>query len=183
MQLKLLTTALLSLAANLARAGPSPLPTPAPLPVIGGDYVSPFGYNAVNGLVAAGDYEALREMYSSFWNNPTAAEYGVCETSQASLPSNEAHGAIYLLNTRNTCCQWNAVHTQCSNLTSRGGASVGFCGVYEACLRCSPFAKDRMFAVAFYCARQGANRVYRSGGKWMLDGAGPGARLILYLTR
>ena len=47
-------------------------------------------------------------------------------------------------------------------------------------MQCTPFAKDRMFAIAFYCALQGPDGVYRSGGKWMLDGAGPGARLILY---
>jgi len=37
-----------------------------------------------------------------------------------------------------------------------------------------------MSSIVFYCAWQGPDGVYRSGGKWMLDGAGPGARLILY---
>jgi len=181
MQLKLLLAAtLLSIAATLVGALPSPVTTPTSLEVLGEDYVSPFDYDVVNSLVAAGDYKALKEMYSQFWNNPTAAEGGVCETSGGSPPTNEAYGAVDLLNTRDNCCQWNAFETQCSNLTNRGRASVGFCGAYKACLQCSPFARDRMYSIAFYCARQGSDGVYRSGGKWMLDGAGPGARLILY---
>jgi len=181
MQFKLLlTTALLSLAVTLVRAVPSPLTASTSLEVLGEGYVSPFDYDVVNTLVAAGNYDALKEMYSQFWNSPTAAEYGVCETSQASPPTNEAYGAVDDLNRRDSCCQWNALHTQCSNLTNRGGASVGFCGAYKACLQCSPFARDRMSSVAFWCAQQGSDGVFRSGGKWMLDGAGPGARLILY---
>jgi len=181
MQLKLLfTTALLSLAAILVGAVPSPLTASTSLEVLGEGYVSPFDYDVVNALVAAGDYEALKEMYSQFWNNPTAAEYGVCETSQASPLTDDAYRAVDDLNRRDSCCQLNAVDTQCSNLTNRGEASVGFCGAYKACLPCSPFAKDRMSSIAFACARQGADGVFRSGGKWMLDVAGPGARLILY---
>ncbi|KAG0642911.1 hypothetical protein HOY80DRAFT_572034 [Tuber brumale] len=181
MQLKLLlATALTSLAVTLVGAVPSPLAAPNSLEVLGQDYVSPIDYDAVKALVAAGDYEALREMFSPFWNNPTAAEGGVCETSQASPPTSEAFGAIDDLNSRGTCCQWNAVETQCSNLTNRGEASVGFCGAYKACLQCAPFVRDRVYNIAFYCSRRDSAGVYRSGGKWMLDGAGPGARLILY---
>ncbi|RPB04772.1 hypothetical protein L873DRAFT_1785986 [Choiromyces venosus 120613-1] len=183
MQLKLiLTTALLSLTATLIGAIPSPLTaSTTSLEVLGQDYVSPFDYDVVKALVAAGDYEALREMYSPLWNGPKAAgDYGVCETTQGSPPTNEAQGAADELVSRGTCCQWNAVETQCSNLTNRGRASTGFCGGYKACLQCNPFARDRMFSIAFYCAWQDPSGTYRSGGKWMLDGAGPGARLILY---
>ncbi|PUU76981.1 hypothetical protein B9Z19DRAFT_1128891 [Tuber borchii] len=182
MQLKLLLiiiTALLSLAATPVRAVPSPLAAPTSLEVLGEDYVSPFDYDVVNALVAAGDYQALKEMYSQFWNNPTAAEYGFCETSQASPLTNDAYGAVDDLNRRDSCCQLNAGQNQCSNLTNRGGASVGFCGEYNTCLRC-PYVRDRAYSIAFACAQQGADGVFRSGGRWMLDVAGPGARLILY---
>jgi len=164
----------------LIKAGPSPLPSPTPLYLIGEDYVSSFDYDVVNALAVAGDYEVLREMHSQFWNNPTVSEYGVCETFQASLSTNKTYGAIDLLNTRFTCSRWNAVHTQYSNLTNRGGASVGFCGAYKACLQCTPFVKEQMFAMVFCYARQGVDGVYRFGGKWMLDGTGPGTRSILY---
>ncbi|PUU76979.1 hypothetical protein B9Z19DRAFT_1128889 [Tuber borchii] len=182
MQLKLLLiTVLLSLAATLVRAIPSPL-TPTSLEVLGEGYVSPFDYDVVNALMAAHNYEALKEMYSQFWNNPTAAEYLVCETSQASPLTDDAYRAVDNLNRRgsDSCCQLNAQQPQCSNLTTHGEASAGFCGAYKACLPCSPFVKDRIMSIAYACARQGADGLFRSGGKWMLDVAGPGARLILY---
>ena len=182
MQLKLLLTiALLSLAATLVGAVPSPLAASTSLEVLGENYVSPFDYDVVNALMAAGNYEALKEMYSEFWNNPTAAEYLACETSQASPLTDDAYRAVDNLNRRDSCCQLNAQPTQCSTLTNHGSAGVGFCGAYKTCLQCSPFAKDRIMSIAYACARQGADGLFRSGGKWMLDEwAGPGARLTLY---
>ncbi|RPA99150.1 hypothetical protein L873DRAFT_1807041 [Choiromyces venosus 120613-1] len=184
MQLKHpLATAPLPLAVTLVAAIPSPITTgePTSLEVLGQDYVSPFNYTIVNALAAAGDYETLEEMYSVLWDYPSASsDYGVCETSGGSPPTDDAHSAVNLLNSRGTCCRWNAVATQCSNLTNRGQASIGFCGAYKACLQCSPFARDRAFGLAFYCAWRDPSGVVRSGGKWMLDGAGPGARLILH---
>lgn len=181
MQFKLLLTiALLCFAAILVCAVPSPLGASTSLEVLTESYISPFDYDIVNTLVAAGNYDALKEMYSQFANNPTAAEYLVCETSQASPLTDDAYRAVADLNRHDSCCQLNTLPNQCSNLTNYGGASTGFCGAYKACLPCSPFTKDRIMSIAYVCARQGTDGVFRSGGKWMLDFAGPGARLILY---
>ncbi|PUU72597.1 hypothetical protein B9Z19DRAFT_1137167 [Tuber borchii] len=72
--------------------------------------------------MAAGDYETLKEMYSQFWNNPTAAEYLVCETSQASPLTDDAYRAVDNLNSfgSHSCCQLNALQPQCSTLPIMG---------------------------------------------------------------